>query len=379
MPTGPKTWTREEIERHSLDMRQFIDFRQSTLPNGMRIIDAYNSSGLTFTLLPDRGLDIWTAHYKGIPLTWISPGSPHPPDFGRGWLEQFNGGLLTTCGLTHVGPAEVDDVTGERRDIHGKYSRLRAENVQIANSHYEPVSLAEDEPPYERYELIICATVHQSSLFGEQLELRRTIWQSLAQPDIGLSDHITNIGDKPAPLMLLYHLNLGFPLIQEGSQLYLNAEKVYPRDAAAKAGYETWARYDAPTSSYPEQVFFHHLKTISDGGFARMLLVNATEDLGLKLQWDTGNLPYFTQWKNTRQGIYVCGFEPGNCIPEGQNAARKNGRLVMLEPGQSIDTYWSLDILEGSDRVKGYKAILSQNDSERIPIKNCQLDDYADV
>lgn len=378
MPPDPKTWTREEIEQHSLDMRQFIDFRQSTLPNGMRIIDAYNSSGLTFTLLPDRGLDIWTAHYKGIPLTWISPGSPHPPEFGRGWLEQFNGGLLTTCGLTHVGPAEVDDVTGERRDIHGKYSRLRAENVQISDSHYEPVSLEEDEPPYERYELIIGATVHQSSLFGEQLELRRTIWQSLAQPDIGLSDHITNIGDRPAPLMLLYHLNLGFPLIQEGSQLYVNAEKVYPRDAAAKAGYETWARYDAPTPGYPEQVFFHHIKT-NQHGMASLLLLNAAEDFALKLTWDARSLPYFTQWKNTRQGIYVCGLEPGNCIPEGQNAARKNGRLVVLEPGESVETYWALDILDGAEIVSRAKTGFIEFEPESIPLPNCKLDDYADI
>lgn len=71
-----KLLTRDEVERHSLDMRQFIDFRQATLPNGMRIIEAYNSSGLTFTLLPDRGMDIWMAHYKGVPLTWISQGSP---------------------------------------------------------------------------------------------------------------------------------------------------------------------------------------------------------------------------------------------------------------------------------------------------------------
>src|SRR5436190_5200314 len=123
--------TREAVERHSLDMRQFIDFRQSTLPNGMRIIEAYNSSGLTFTILPDRGMDIWTAHFNGVPLTWISQGSPHPADFGQTWLQQFNGGLLTTCGLTHVGPPEKDDVTGEARGIHGDYTRLRAQDIWV--------------------------------------------------------------------------------------------------------------------------------------------------------------------------------------------------------------------------------------------------------
>src|SRR5262245_2437740 len=122
---------RPTVEKHSLDMRQFIDFRQATLPNGLRTVEVYNGSGLTFTLLPDRGLDIWTAHYKGKPLTWISQGSPFPPDFGQSWLRQFNGGLMTTCGLTHAGPPETDDQTGEIRDLHGKFTRLRAGSLQI--------------------------------------------------------------------------------------------------------------------------------------------------------------------------------------------------------------------------------------------------------
>ena len=48
---------RAALDRHSVDRRQWMDFREAVLPDGQRIIDAYNSSGLTFTVLPDRG---WT-------------------------------------------------------------------------------------------------------------------------------------------------------------------------------------------------------------------------------------------------------------------------------------------------------------------------------
>ena len=102
-------FSREALQNHSVDMRQFVDFRESTLPSGARIVEAYNASGLAFTLLPDRAMDIWTATYKGLPLTWVSQGSPHAPDFGSAWLRQFNGGLLTTCGLNHAGQPEKDD------------------------------------------------------------------------------------------------------------------------------------------------------------------------------------------------------------------------------------------------------------------------------
>jgi hypothetical protein len=307
----------EDFQRHSVDIRQFMDFRPSTLPNGMRVVDAYNGSGLTFTVLLDRGMDIWTAHYNGLPLTWISQGSPHPPDFGQSWLRQFNGGLLTTCGLTHVGPPEVDAETGEQRDIHGRYSRLRAS---------EPISVT-----HEGDRMHLSGVVTQSRLFGEQLRLERTLTIQLGVPALTVSDKITNLGDTPAPLMFLYHCNLGFPLVRAGTKLHTPHHKVYARDESARSGLDTWDTYEAATPGYAEQVFFHHVNH-QDGSTMAALL---NDDFGLSYTWDARQMPYLTQWKNTRQGVYVCGVEPGNCIPEGRNAARERGHLDMLEPGDS--------------------------------------------
>jgi hypothetical protein len=379
MTIDPKMWKREELEKHSVDMSQFIDFSQSTLPNGMRIIEAYNGSGLTFTILPDRGMDIWSAHYKGIPLTWLSQGSPHPPDFGQNWLQQFNGGLLTTCGLTHVGPPETDEVTGEVRDIHGRYSRLQAHDIRVDEMKYTHLP---DETIGERYELLLHGTIYETSLFGTQLKLKRTIWQSLAQPDIGIADTITNMGDKPVSFMLLYHFNLGFPLIQSGTKLFTPNVAVYPRDDAAKAGFKTWATYEEASAGYPEQVFFHHLRTNKTTGkgktySSKVLVANKDEDFGLLLKWQADSLPYFTQWKNTRQGMYVSGIEPGNCIPEGQNAARRNERLVMLEPGQVVETYLSLEVLDGAEQMQTYKEMILRMQQEKTIATNAKLKDYA--
>jgi hypothetical protein len=71
---------------------------------GVRTAEFRSGSGLRFTVLLDRGLDIGPAEYRGIPLAWISPtGFAHPARFepdGFGWLRSFGGGLLTGCGLT---------------------------------------------------------------------------------------------------------------------------------------------------------------------------------------------------------------------------------------------------------------------------------------
>lgn len=298
---------------YSLDPRQFMDALVATLPDGQRIVHVHNSSGLTFSLLPDRGLDIWSAHFHGLPLTWLSPGAPHRADYGSGWLRQFNGGLLTTCGLTHVGPSEQDDLTGEQRDLHGNATRLPAQGLTV--------DLDDDT-------LTIRAELVESRLFAEQLHVQRAYRLTLGEPSITLTDVVTNRGDQPTPLMLLYHVNVGYPLVRAGSRLVIDSE-VRARDEAAAAGLAAWAIYDAPTPAYAEQVFFH---TVRGHPHAQAALVN--DDLALRLIWDTTHAPHFTQWKNTRQGAYVCGLEPGNCIPEGQNSARRHGRLVVLAPAE---------------------------------------------
>jgi hypothetical protein len=356
----PKKWTRETLEKHSVDMRQFIDFRESTLPNGMRIIEAYNSSGLTFTILPDRGMDIWTAHYKGIPLSWISQGSPHPPDWGQSWLRQFNGGLLTTCGLTHVGPPEVDDITGEQRDIHGNFTRLRAYDVSKKE---------------ETNTLQITGTLTESRLFGTQLKVHRHYEIQLGIPRITLRDEIINLGDTPAPFMILYHINFGFPLIRAGTK-FVSASKVFARDEDAKAGLDTWDSYDEPMVGYAEQVFFHHLTVPQNEVTTETLIHNG--EIGLIVgEQHTEHLPYLTQWKNTRYGIYVCSIEPGNCIPEGQNAARQNGRLQMLQPGERRSLGWSISIIESAEAIQQKAALIEARKAQGILSPYQKLDDYV--
>jgi len=355
---------RDLLEQHSVDMRQFIDFRQVTFENGSRIVEAYNSSGLTFSVLPDRGLDIWTAHYKGIPLTWISMGSPHPPDFGQNWLWQFNGGLVTTCGLTHAGGWEDDAITGEKRGLHGNISQLRAYHVNV-----------QGEWSHDHYAMTLSGVISEGRLSGEQLRLHRTYRMSLGQPVIEIEDRVQNRGDRPAPLMLLYHINLGYPLVRAGARLHTPSHAVYPRDEVARPGFDRWPDYDAPTAQYPQQVFFHHLNANAEG-VSRIAL--AQDDFGLEVEWDTSTLPYFTQWKNTCQGMYVSGVEPGNCIPEGQNAARDHGRLVHLEPGEDQTFRVRLAVLDGAEAVQCCLAEIYELRHSGSPVSGCRLDEMRE-
>jgi len=359
---GSEWLKRDQIAKHSLDMRQFVDFRQATLPGGQRIVEGYNAAGLSYAVLPDRGLDIWMAHYRGTPLTWIAQGSPFSPDLG-GWIRSFNGGLLTTCGLTHAGPPEKEPLTDGGRDIHGLYTHLRAYDVAVKGAWQG-----------ERYVVELSGIVSENKLFSEQLRLERVYRLAHDQPVIEWTDRVTNLGDMPAPLMVLYHINLGFPLIRAGTQFHSAHQAVYSRDPEARKGYDRWPHYDAAIPRYAEQVYFHHVKTDVGGRTAAALL---QADFGLKFEYDANTLPYLTQWKNVRQGIYVCGIEPGNCIPEGQVAARDNGRLIMLEPGEAREYRCTLTVLDGSDAVQQCRAQIEGLQRNGTPAAGCRLDDYA--
>jgi hypothetical protein len=354
--------SRSTVEQYSLDLRQFIDFRPSVLPNGMRIVEAYNSSGLTFTLLPDRGLDIWLAAHDGRPLTWISQGAPHAPDFGAQWLRQFNGGMLVTCGLRHVGPPETDDRNGETRDLHGDYTRLRAYNLTTQGAWQD-----------HRYVLELTGVVAEASLFGEQLRLTRTVRMTLGEPAVEIVDVVENLYDVPAPFMLLHHFNFGYPLVHESIQLCVPTTQVYPRDMTARAAFANWDRYQGATPRHMEEVYFHQVCTDEQGVSLAAL---AGADFGLQIEWDTTNEPYLTQWKNYRRGLYVCGVEPGNCVPEGQNRARRTGRLVMLGPGEQQRFRNKVTVLDGAEAIAAMRARVAelQNGGRRTSIALADYD-----
>ena len=354
--------SRNSLTQHSVDMRQFIDWRQAVLPNGARVIDGYNSSGLTLTLLLDRGLDIWLAAHNGRPLTWISQGSPHAPDFGGGWLRLFNGGMLVTCGLRHAGPPETDELSGQHRDLHGDFSLLRAYNVTVNAGWQE-----------SRYVAEVTGEVAEASLFGEQLHLTRTVRMTLGEPSVKIIDVVENRYDVTTPFMLLHHFNFGYPLVQQGVGLYVAHNTVTPRDMQAAAALHDWPHYHAATPRHLEEVFFHQVLADQE---RRALAVLGGDAFGLALEWDTTHEPYLTQWKNYRQGTYVCGVEPGNCLPEGQNRAARSGRLVLLGAGERHVFRNRLTVLDGADAVSAAQERIAAIQRSGRPV-DIVLTDYA--
>ena len=172
-----------ECMRYAGSMAQLADARLMALEEGNgrgdRVIAFRNGSGLAFTVSPDRGMDLVDCSFGGIPLvfrsqTGYSAGARHEAS-GKGWLRNWQGGLMTTAGLRNVGAAN-----GEF-GLHGRISNLAAEDVGIRRG-------------WEggRYRLEASGTLRECAMFGEHLELCRTISTGLGENVIRLHDRVTN-------------------------------------------------------------------------------------------------------------------------------------------------------------------------------------------
>lgn len=329
MPKFDQRYLRERIG----SMRQLASIRRAVLDDdkgrNMRIVEISNGSGLDFTVYPDRGMDIGEARFKGTPLAWITPNGPVAPEFyeanGLNWLRSWGGGLLTGCGLMNVGGPNC--AGGEEHGLHGRLSHTPAGNINTFSRWSDDDS----------YELKVEGDIRISRVFGKNLLMHRSIRTAMGENAIEIEDTVSNEGFRTTPIMLLYHMNFGYPLVDEKTFLEAVEHKVTPQNAIAAAGFRDWRYADAPTEDFIEQVFYHDIPA-GDDGMAAISMINPEKKLRLTVSYRTAELPYLVQWKQMGCGEYVMGLEPANCFPEGQENFEKRGLLKLLRPGESIST-----------------------------------------
>ena len=329
MPTlFGKHWTRDEFLRRVGDVRQAGGAAPFVLDEGpergVRGIDVRTGTGFRFTLLPDRGLDVWTAEINGAPLGWQSSTGPVAPAYfepeGLGWLRGFYGGMLVTCGLSYLGAPNRDEK--EDLGLHGRASYLPAYEVGVTQG-WEG----------DEYRIEVRGKIRETRVFGEHLVLTRRIRTSLGSSGFSLEDEVENLGHEPAPHMIMYHVNGGFPLLDESAELLSPSIEARPVDRESEKEKERYNRFLPPTAGFVERCYYHTLRGGEDGR-TTVALVNRVRGLGYALRYSLNQLPAFTQWKMMGEGIYVCGTEPGNVFPAPRERHRREGTLPFLQPGE---------------------------------------------
>jgi len=323
----------------------------SVLDNGLgksvRIAWVNTGSGLRYKVVIDRALDIADAFHNQHSLAWLShAGVTAPrPDANRGleWLHGFGGGLLVTCGLTHIGGPESDG--DEERGLHGRVSNIPA-SVE---------SIIQPDPIAGELDMSITGVVKQTSLFGANLELRRTISSTIGEPTIRIHDVVTNRGPTAAPHMMLYHCNFGWPLVDEGADLVWKGKcESLGRDMDDELfnTKHNFRRCQPPLKIHKGREAVGIVDVKPDRkGVCTVGIHNRKLKMAVAIKYPKEKLPLLTNWQHWGFGDYVCGMEPGTNPPTGQINARKQRKLVKIRPGQSRTYDVELSVLTDRDEI----------------------------
>ncbi len=299
---------------------------------GTRIAWLNTGAGLRVKVALDRAMDLYDAFHNQHSLAWLSQGglTAAEPGINRGldWLRSFGGGLLTTCGLSHVGGPERDE-QGER-GLHGRISNLPAELESVVQPDLLTGNLT----------MSLTGRMRETSVFGPSLELRRTLSATLGEPVIRLHDTVTNRGNSLAPHMLLYHLNFGWPLVEAGTHIRAEGSWQPRNDAQSLAYFRDGIDYrtcPAPLDNHsgPGEVCAFIDPVPDPDGWCTAALANNRLGLSVSVRFKKAQMPWLTNWQHWGRGEYVTGLEPGTHPPIGQAKARQEGTLIFLEPGES--------------------------------------------
>ncbi len=339
--------SRKDLFWYTGDISQVFYAKRYTMQegksSGMRAVDVDNGSGLAFTVLADRCLDIGRLSFKGVNFAYISKAGYAAPQFyDPDRIAIFSGGFLATCGLRNVGvPCEY---RGEHLNLHGTIGSAPAEDFCVSTD-------LEGETPV----INISGTMREAGIFGPSLFLTRRISVRYGENVIRIRDIIENRGWKREPFMLLYHCNFGYPLLSESAEMLTSCEYLKARDEHARQGEQQRLLFEKPKGGFIEQCYYYKQNS-ADTGLSFGALINRELGIGAALWSDPSELANLNVWKNPGAGDYVLGIEPGNCWPDGAVSQQSAGDLQYLEPMQTRTAGISIEILEDG-RIKELLAI----------------------
>ncbi len=277
------------------------------------------SGGLSFEVLPERGLDIGAVWFAGRPMAWRSAfGNPGPTTNTTEWIGRFGGGLLVTCGLENIGVARGD------LPQHGTHHDTRAHDVVVRR-----VVAPDGSPGVE-----VTGTVDSLQVFGRRVRLHRAITSFADDPAVHVADRIVNEGAWDASVALLYHINFGAPLVLPGTRIEVAAATHEIRELSDAA--DDWSTYPGPVDRPIEAVWVHRgLEAVDGVATARVV---SPEGTVAEVSWGVAELPELVQWTFPARDSWALGIEPANAPMWGPGRDAEGSGMRVLAPGDEFTT-----------------------------------------
>lgn len=246
---------------------------------GVEVIELYNGV-LRVLLNKTKALDIMQVFHKGMNVSFVSKNgfSTRSDDFAK----RFEGGMMYTVGLDSAGA----------RDgfvMHGSFHNLKPiiTRCEIVN-----------------HEIIVEAHIDDSELFGKHLSMYRKYCLAFDSNEFILKDTLINKGQRDEEYCILYHNNIGYPMLDDGGEISINAESVLPRTNIAKERLGVWNRITEPVDLDEEACYFIKIK---DGIVS---YANKSINRKITIEYSKNSLPEFVLWRSLRSKDYALGLEP---------------------------------------------------------------------
>jgi hypothetical protein len=144
--------------------------------------------------------------------------------------------------------------------------------------------------------------------------------------------------------MLLYHINFGFPLVDEGAEILLPVSRQFPPD---NSSLESLTRL-APPIPADGGTAFDYAPLSEASGIAPVGIINRQRQLGVYEHFRPAQLPRALVWRMLAEGNYVVALEPSTNRSAGRLDARARGELLELDPGEQRSYDLELGVLQGT-------------------------------
>jgi hypothetical protein len=291
------------------DLRQIASVRQIVLgdgdEHGVRALAFSTGGGLDFWALPDHSLDIGPLWWRGRQIAWQAPTGFSHPGRRRGDAEAARAfdlsGFLVTCGLEHI---------RQPIDGHPLHGRLPFTPARVTGHGSDwqrdvPVLFCEGE-------------MEQMHPDGEHFRLQRRIEAPIGGCQLVISDTVENLAATPQRQASLYHFNIGFRLLTDGTVVEHAGRRLLGPlsvpDAASSREAASWP-VDAGQAECT-------VRTIQ----------SADGEPSITFTWSAATLPHLQLWHDLRPGRCVLGVEP---CTSPRLTGGQSGEEPMLEPGES--------------------------------------------
>ena len=272
------------------NFQQVASIRRYTLSEGrekgLDVLDCDNGK-IRFLLNVSKACDIMQLYHEGQNISFISKNGFTKRE--TPFLRRFEGGMLYTCGLDSVGGRDGFELHGTLHNIPAEIIRAECNENGIT----------------------VEAIIRDTALFGKNLVLKRKIFTAIGGDSVTLEDTLVNEGYKTEEYCLLYHINVGYPMLDDGVKVIADVESYTPRTAWAKQNEATMYEMNASTPNQEETCYFLNLKK------PEITLVNEKIGKEFTVSYSGDTLPCFVEWKSMASGDYALGLEP--CTTELDN------------------------------------------------------------